>query len=301
MNLISMRIRILALGAIAALAARGEDLPALNAPATGAHFGGKFIWADLFTADQAAASRFYTGLFGWTAKTLSRPGPSGATHAYIVLTNEGRPVAGIASRPERLENAVNGRWVGYVSVPDVPQALAAAVAGGGRILFAAKSVPQRGTQAIFVDPDGAELGVMHSSSGDPAEYTPDPGDWTWSELFARDPARTGQYYRSVAGYEVLADTRPGRGGAFVLVSGGYSRASVAPVPDRPKAHPVWLLFVRVANVRDTAARVAALGGRVLVAPGGEPAHYWKAIVADPAGAAIGVVQLDLSAGTKEKP
>lgn len=285
----------------AALAARGDDLPPLNSPPAEGQFAGKFIWADLFTPDQAAASRFYTSLFGWKAATLSRQSSSGAARSYIVLSNEGRPVAGIALRPEKMRNAARGRWVGYVSVRDVPQALAAATAGGGRILFPAKSVPQRGTQAIFIDPDGAELGVMHSSSGDPGEFTPDPGDWTWSELFARDPAKAGQYYRSVAGYELIPDERPGRAGAFVLVSGGFSRASVASVPDRPNARPVWLLFVRVANVKDTVARVAALGGRVLVAPSGELVQHWKAIIEDPTGAVVGIVQLEEPTEAKEKP
>jgi predicted enzyme related to lactoylglutathione lyase len=200
-----------------------------------------------------------------------------------------------------MEDAVHGRWVGYVSVKDVPQALAAAAAGGGRILFAAKSIANQGTKAIFIDPDGAELGVMNSSSGDPAEYRADPGDWTWSELFAKDPAKAGQYYQSVAGYEVLADTRTESAGSFVLVSGGYSRASVLPVPNRPKARPIWLLFVRVQSVKDTVARVAELGGRVLLAPSGKETEYLKAIIADPAGAPIGIVQLEADAPAKEQP
>lgn len=291
----------LALCAVLSVSARADDLPPLNAPATMDQFGGKFIWADLFTADQAAASGFYAALFGWEAKTLTRSSPAGETHTYIVLSNEGRPVAGIARRPPAMKDAVHGRWVGYVSVPDVPKALAAATAGGSRVLFPAKFLPQRGTQAVFIDPDGVEFGIMHSTSGDPAEYAPDPGDWAWSELFARDPAKAGKFYRSVAGYEVLPDTRAGRADSFVLVSGGYSRASVLPLPDRAKANPVCLLFVRVASVKDTVARVAALGGRVLLAPGDEPAQYWKAIIADPTGAAVGVVQLTEPPAAKERP
>ena len=301
MSIFSARNWSWALCGLVALTARGQDLPPLNSPSGEEQFGGKFIWADLFTADPAAASQFYTSLFGWEAKTFSHKGSSGANHSYIVLSNDGRPVAGIALRPSKMQDAVHGHWVGYVSVRDVPRALAAATAGGGRILFAAKFLPQRGTQAIFVDPDGAELGVMHSNSGDPAEYAPEAGDWIWAELFARDPAKAGQFYRSVAGYEVLPDTRTDRADTSVLVSGGYSRASMSPVPNRPKARPVWLLFVRVASVKDTVARVTALGGRVLLAPSSEPTDYWKAIIADPTGAVIGVVQLDQPAAAKEQP
>jgi predicted enzyme related to lactoylglutathione lyase len=283
----------------AALTAAAEDLPPLNSPATTDFFPGKFVWGDLFTADPATTGRFYTELFGWTATTIQRATASGI-HPYIVLSNEGRPIAGIALLPMKMKDEVHGRWVGYVSVPDVAQALAAATAAGGHVLFPAKDLAKRGTQAIITDADGATLGVIHSSAGDPAEYLPDPGDWTWAELFARYPNAAGLFYHNVIGYEVMPDTRTDQPKNLVMVSGGYSRASVAPVPDRPKAHPVWLLFVRVASVNDTVAQAVRLGGKVLVGPSDTLTEYWRAIIADPAGAAIGVVQIGRDSSAPKK-
>ena len=286
-------------GAVATAGA--ADLPPLSdTTPTGEHFPGKFVWADLFTADPAAAQAFYTGLFGWEATTIERTIGSG-THSYIVLANGGEPVAGIAHRPSRMPDAARGRWVGYVSVPDVAKALAAATAAGGRVLFPAKDLPRRGTQAIFVDPEGAEIGVLHSSSGDPGEYAPDPGDLTWAQLFARDPAAAGRFYAAIAGWEVLPDTRSDRPNVFVFASGGYSRASVAPLPPRPQAKPGWLLFVRVADVKAAVAKAISLGGRVLVAPSDAPTEYWRAVIVDPTGAVIGLVQLQESGKPKEQP
>jgi predicted enzyme related to lactoylglutathione lyase len=295
----SSAILILILG-LAALPLRAEDLPALNTPPTPDSFPGKFVWANLFTADPSAAEAFYTGLFGWSAATVERTTASG-THPYIVLSVEGRPIAGIARRPPLLADEVHGRWVGYVSVPDVAQALSAGTAAGGRVLFPAVDLPQRGTQAVLADPEGALIGLLHSSSGDPGEFEPDPGDWTWAELFSRSPENAASFYRAVAGYAVQPDNRNGLPNAYVLVSGGYSRASVAPVPDRPRARPVWLLFVRVADVRAAAAKAVALGGKVLVPPGDAETEYWRAIVADPAGAPIGLVQLEEPAAAPQKP
>ena len=88
---------------------------------------------------------------------------------------------------------------------------------------------------------------------------------------------------------------------FVFASGGYSRASVAPSPSRPNAKPGWLLFVRVADVKAAAAKAVSLGGRVLVAPSDLPTEYWRAVVADPTGAVIGLVQLQEPSQTKEQP
>ncbi len=298
-RMIANVLGVVLLGAVA-VASAAELPPLSQTTPTGEHFPGKFIWADLFTTDPAAAQAFYTGLFGWEATTIERTTPSG-THSYIVLANGGEPVAGLARLPVRSQDAVRGRWVGYVSVPDVAKALAAATAAGGRVLFPAKELPRRGTQAIFVDPEGAELGLLHSSAGNPGEYTPDPGDWTWAQLFARDPAAEGRFYAAVAGWEVVPDTRGDRRDVFVLASGGYSRASVAPLPPRPKATPGWLLFVRVDDVKAAAAKAKSLGGRVLVPPRDAPTEYWRAVIADPTGGVIGLVQLPEPGQTREQP
>ena len=297
-----MTVRVLALVLLGAVAiAAAADLPPLSdTTPTGERFPGKFIWADLFTADPATAQAFYTSLFGWGATAIERTTKSG-THSYVILSNGDEPVAGLAGLTSRKPGALRSRWVGYISVPDVAKALATATAAGGRILFPAKDLPRRGTQAIFVDPEGAVLGVLHSSSGDPGEYAPDVGDWTWAQLFARDPAAEGRFYASVAGYEVLPDTRGDRPNTFILTSGGYSRASVAPLPPRRESKSGWLLFVRVADVKAAAAKAISLGGRVLVAPSDTPTEYWRAVIADPAGTVIGLVQLQQPGQYKEEP
>jgi uncharacterized protein len=291
-----LKILTFILFGISALAALGADLPPINSPATTDCFPGKFIWGDLFTDDLPTAVHFYTELFGWKASTIEYTTPSGK-HPYIVLSLEDRPIAGIGLRQPRMRDNAHGRWVGYISVPDVARALAAATDNSGKILSRARDLPQRGAQAIISDPDGAVIGVMHSSTGDPGEYLPQPGDWTWAEMFARDPAAAGLFYHNVIGYDRIPDTRADRPGNFILVSGGYSRASVNSVPDRPKAHPGWLLFVRVASVKETVARAVSLGGRVLAPPSDAPTEYWRAVIADPSGAHIGLVEIGTSPAT----
>ena len=269
---------------IAAMAAFADDLPPVNTPPTTDYFPGKFVWADLVTADPAAAGKFYTGLFGWTAATVERPSSSGK-HSYIVLSTNGRPIAGIALRRPQLKTRIHGRWIGFVSVPNVAQTLAAATDGGGHVLFPTKDHPRRGTQAVFTDREGATLGILQSSSGDPGEFKPDPGDWTWAELFAHDPDADSLYYHNVFGYDVMPDTRSESSKSFVFVSGGYSRASLAPLR-HATSKSAWVLFVRVANVKAAVAKATSLGGRVLVAPTDAPTEYWRAIIADPSGAAM---------------
>jgi predicted enzyme related to lactoylglutathione lyase len=281
--------------------AQATNLPPINSPATAEYHPGKFIWGDLHTDNPSMAAAFYTALFGWTAQTVERTSSSGAK-PYIILSNGDQPVAGVAFRPKRVGDEGYGRWLGYVSVPDVAQARAAVAAAGGRLFSPPKNLPDRGTQALFADAEGAILGLMHSSTGDPGEYLPQLGDWTWAELFARDPAAASRFYHGVIGYEPVVDNRGDDGhSSFVLVSGGYSRASVNQVPARPKAHPVWLLFVRVAHIKDTVALAVSLGGRVVVPPGTGSTGNWRAVIADPTGAHLGVVELDEPAPEKKQP
>ena len=81
------------LGALAP-AGRAEPFPPLHASVSAEHIPGKFVWVDLFTTDPVAATKFYTGLFGWTADVSTQNGKS-----YTTFRNAGRPVAGLAPRP----------------------------------------------------------------------------------------------------------------------------------------------------------------------------------------------------------
>ncbi len=292
-------LKLLLLGLLA-LPVLAEPLPPINEPATTEAHPGKFIWADLFTSDQTAATTFYIGLFHWTATTIERQ-PKTNPQPYVVLSHNGRPIAGIGLYPRQLPAQAHGRWVGYVSVADAPAALTAATAAGGHVLFPARNLVKRGIQAIFIDPQGGMLGLLRSSTGDPGDYRPEAGDWAWAQHFARDPAAAALFYHTVLGYEVLPDERTNRPNTFLFSSGGFARASLAPLPNRPNAKPGWLLFVRVANIQESAELAATLGGRILVAPKQVDQGTQLAIVADAVGAAIGLVELAEPAETQEQP
>ncbi|HVU17832.1 MAG TPA: VOC family protein [Candidatus Didemnitutus sp.] len=287
------------LSLLAIKGALAADVPPLNSPATNESHPGKFIWADLFTDDTSAATAFYTGLFGWTATVIDRPTKDG-TKPYTILHNGDRPVAGIYHRPTLLKDAAHGRWVGYISVPDVVAALKAATDAGGKIVTHPKKLVDRGEQGVFADSDGALVGVMHSGSGDPGEYLADPGDWVWAELFARDPVQAGKAYGQIAGYECQPDNRTPRPDDSILISGGFSRASILPLPNKPKAHAAWLFFVRVANVKEATEKAVKLGGRVAVAPDDSQGQGWRAVVVDPAGVHIGLLELPAAPAKKDE-
>jgi predicted enzyme related to lactoylglutathione lyase len=272
---------------LAVVGARADDLPPINATPTGLALPGKMIWADLYTKNPAGEMQFYTELFGWNAETISRP----SGNEYHVLLNHGQPVAGVVFRAAPPGDTGQGRWISYVAVADVAQTVAAAAELGGKVVHPAKNLPQRGTQAILIDSQGSLLGLIHSSSGDPADNQPDIGAWAWAHLSARDPAAAAQFYHAAIGYEAVPDAREGRHDVFLLNSQGFTRASIGPIPHRPEAYPDWLGFVRVGNLDDALAKATTLGARVLLAPKSTEPGTRLAILADPADVAIGLVEL----------
>ncbi len=267
----------------------------LNDPATHAQHPGKFVWADLFTTDPGAATKFYSGLFGWTANTIDMNG-----RAYTVFSNGSRPVAGLAPRPSARAKRPS-RWIGYIAVTNLEATLERVAAAGGKVRAGAREFPDRGSQAIIADGEGSTIGLLQSMSGDSADDEPKPGDWNWFELFASQPQVVSAFYRQVMAYDVAPDTRTERKNDFTLSSGGVARAGVAPLPKRAGAKPGWLAVVRVENIDEAVARVVKLGGEVLVHP--RPAAYGSrfAIIADSTGGTVGLVEYVNNANPATRP
>ena len=292
-------------GALAATLLLGLALPVsastpvfqpLNSPATGERHPGKFVWADLFTTDPAAATKFYTGLFGWTSNVIEQKGKS-----YTVFSNGRFPVAGLAPRSRATNKENSAQWIAYIAVPDLKAALDRVAPAGGEVRARARDFPNRGAQAIITDSEGSPVGLLQSSSGDSRDDEPDPGEWNWFVLYAKDPQPAAAFYGRVFGYTVAPDTRTERKNDWLLTSGDLPRGGVAPLPRREDADPGWLGVVRVASIEETLARVPGLGGEVLVAP--RTAAYGSrfAIIADSTGGAIGLVEYVDNANPATRP
>ncbi len=189
--------------------ANAEAFPPLNTPASQEHHVGKLVWADLFTADPAGASKFYCGLLGWTAATLDQKNKN-----YTVFSNAGIPVAGLAPRSVKGGNHPS-RWIGYLAVENIAATLKAANKNGGKVHAHSQNFPSRGHQAIIADNDGIPIGLLHSDSGDSVDDEPRPGDWNWFELYAKTPKDSSVFYHNVIGFSVAPETNPDRCGENV--------------------------------------------------------------------------------------
>ncbi|HEY4300291.1 MAG TPA: VOC family protein [Candidatus Didemnitutus sp.] len=285
----------LLLGAATTCLAAGHTFPALDDAGSGEHHPGKIVWADLFTGDPAAATKFYTGLFGWTAEPITQNGRS-----YTVFSADGHPVAGLAVRKNASPNRLS-RWIVYMAVDDLDAAVARVEPAGGKVRAPARNFADRGRQAIVTDGEGSPVGLLQSSSGDPADEDPNPGQWNWFELYANDPPKTTRFYHTIFGLEVKPDDRTTRKNDFLLLTSDYPRGGVAPLPAHRDSETGWLGVVRVKSIDEATEQAIKLGGQVLVAP--RPAAYESrfAIIADPTGGTVGLVEYIDNANPATRP
>lgn len=265
----------------------GFELPPLTNPPVQEHHEGKVIWAELVTPDLAAAKRFYSGLFGWTFEDIH----AGRVE-YSVARLDGAPVAGLVQRAPPPGRPSQPAWLTFLSVTDVPAAAQAIKIHGGKQLRSPHAYRQRGRQAVYTDPQGAVFAVMNSRSGDPPDGLVAPGEWIWSALVTRDPGTDAAFYQDVFGYVVFDASQAGASdsGHLVLASEEYARASINPLPASAPAHPHWVNFVRVTDIAAAVTRATQLGGRVLVDPGQDRHGGRVAVIADPAGARVGLLE-----------
>lgn len=262
------------------------QLPALVEPASAEHHTGKVVFVELVTPDIAAAKQFYAGLFGWTFHDLEAGGIK-----YAQASKDGHTVGGLVQRDIPAGEHRQPAWLTFLSAPDVDRAKTIVTQHGGKVLFEPRSFPDRGREAVFVDPQGAVFAVLASTSGDPPDVLAAPGEWIWSSLITSDPDTGAAFYQTLFNYEVFELPAEKGSEHLMLASDDYARASVNSLPaNTQNVHPHWLDFVRVEDAAKMTAKVVSLGGRVLVEPRIDRHGGKVALVADPLGAPFGLLE-----------
>ena len=120
--------------------------------------GNPFVHLDLSTSDPAAARAFYGAVFDWKFQEF----PQMQWTGIVVGDGVG---GGISASPDPAQPT---SWTAYVAVDDVPATIARAEAAGAKIVVPHMEVPGMGWLGVFVDPQGATIGVWQSMSPPPA-------------------------------------------------------------------------------------------------------------------------------------
>ena len=244
---------------------------------------GKFIWFDLATEDPAGARAFYGAVFGWQFRPVDK-----APASYTLIEHAGGKVGGMFRQSRPPGAPVGSRWLALISVADPAKAAQYVQQRGGKVLLAPVTVSGRGTHAVFRDPQGAVFGVLAASGGDPPDDPVTDGDVFWLDLFAKDPAQAASFYAGLAGYEVDESEAASGHKRWLLATDGIARAGIVDLAPG-KFEPGWLPYILVDDVPETLDQVRRAGGKVVVAPRADLLDGNLAVIADPNGGVVGVV------------
>jgi uncharacterized protein len=242
---------------------------------------GMFVFRELMTDDVEGARRFYGELFGWTWKGEDM-GPAGT---YWLASRDGRYVCGLMGKPPGVP--MPSAWGSYVLVDDVDAAAKRCEAAGGRVLKAPADIPDVGRFAVIADRWGAVV-MPYRATGEesaPPQGRPAAGTFCWETLVTPDPAGAIAFYGKVLGFGT-APTPSGEGKVFTA-----GEAPVADIqPARPGGPTYWATYVAVDGAEASRDRAVNLGGKVIVPRIDVPKVGIVSVVADPAGAALGLFQ-----------
>ncbi len=116
------------------------------------------------------------------------------------------------------------------------------------------------------------------------------GAFSWSELMTSDPTAAAAFYGPLFGWRIEAMDMGG-GPYHVLKVGDSAVGGIMKTPaEAGPMPPAWGCYVTVADVAATAAQATALGGKVVVPAMDVPGVGRMAVIADPQGAMLSVMQ-----------
>ena len=245
------------------------------------HEPGTFSWTDLSTSDLDEAVGLYTDLFGWEVEKEVLPDGS----VYAMFRLNGKDVAA-ASTIREDQQGVPPHWNVYVTVNDAEQSAKQAEAAGGSIVAPAFDVMEYGRMAVIADPTGAMFCVWEPKATIGAHLLGEAGALSWAELMTNDTDKAGKFYAEVFGYEL---TPFGPDGSYTVFTRGETQIAGLMKSPNEQIPNYWGIYFTTEDVDGVTEKVRAAGGQVFMEPEDMPEVGRVAMLADPQGAAFGVV------------
>ena len=274
---------------VTACATINIDLPAVTDAPTGERLPGKIIWRDLLTHDPEGSQRFYEALFGWEFERVGSAAGLGSDTTYTLIRHNGNLIGGMIDTIALNNRNDISQWVVLMSVEDIDAGVARITAAGGEVMTPPTDLQRRGRLAVVRDAEGAMLGLLQTRDGDPADREPEVDGFLWDELWTTNVDNATAFYEDVAGLEAVTvdvDANQESGATYRLLNGGGKpRVGIMPNP-LEGLDPVWVSYLRVESPASITAKVARLGGRVIVEARPRPLGGEVAFIAGPSGAGI---------------
>ena len=116
------------------------------------------------------------------------------------------------------------------------------------------------------------------------------GTFCWNELITTDVEKAKEFYTNLLGWGTEA--MPG-GMPYTIVKAGDIQAGgmMARTPEMGEVPPHWMAYIAVDDVDDVVSKVESLGGQIYAPATDIPGVGRFSIIADPTGAAVGLITL----------
>jgi predicted enzyme related to lactoylglutathione lyase len=234
--------------------------------------------------DVDMSASFFQDLFGWEVEDREDlVGP------FKVLRHDGLDIASVRTAPIPMFEPF---WCMSIAADDVAATCARAKAAGAKWVLPPSDWPEIPPRGSVSDPTGAGFGLLPTGpAGERSGEGVDPIRWVYT---AADVATALPFYQAVFGYSIVEQPTHARAGLRFceLQLGGRTVAGALAVSDWPdELDPWWLPFFVVVDTDAAVAKVADLGGALVVGPSEIPPGRF-ALVHDSLGGSFCVIALD---------
>ena len=247
------------------------------------------IWLDLSSSNPDGARKFYSDVFGWKAEVNPDPQYGG----YAVATLNGKDVAGIGPKQDPSGPSA---WMVYIGSSDADETVKQTKAAGGKVIVEPMQVGPQGRMVVIQDPSGAFLGVWEPGQMKGAGVMRSANAFSWAELSSRGIDKATPFYQKVFGWSIKSNDM-GEGQAPYLefqIKGESVGGGMEMNPMVPKEVPsYWMPYFGATDVDKAHQKAKDHGAKEMVPPQDFPGGRFS-ILADPEGAAFGIMSTDQS-------
>lgn len=236
-------------------------------------------WMDLSTPDMEGARVFYQRIFGWEFIDMGED----FGHYHYALA-QGRAAAGIGQLQPDAQTP--SAWTIYLAstAGDADRVRAL----GGQIALEPMAVGDAGTMTICIDPGGAFFGLWQPDNFIGAAVEGEHGGMAWGEVATRNAAELCGFYGKLFG---LTAHKVEDQEYFIMGRGEEMLFGIMQMDEQwGEMPPHWMGYFAIDDVESALERTVAAGGSVMV-PAFDTPHGRIAVIADPFGAALSIIQL----------
>lgn len=244
---------------------------------------GTFSWADFFSTDVQASTTFLTGLFGWTSEDM--PTEKGKPN-YTMFSLDDKYVAGGGPA---FDPNMPSFWNSYISVDNVDEMTAKAEKLGAKIIMPPMDVLDSGRMSTIQDPTGAHVALWQPKKHIGAGVINTVGAMGWNELYTKDVEAAKKFYSDLLGWTYDFDKEANY--TTIKNNGRMNGGMMAITEEMMGMPPSWVVYFTVKDMNESVAKVKELGGQVYMQ---KDIGVGKiAMIADPAGASIMLIQMSM--------